>query len=538
MWTTREELTHQTVTLCRQGMTRRAIARALGISRNTVRKLLVAHARARSGPHEALAAPPARAPRESKLTPFIERITALLARYPEITSQRVFEELRASGFAGGYTAVKTHVRKVRPTKRPEASKPTPVYAAGEMAESDWSPHTIDFTNGTRTTVQVFSYVLCFSTRKSFRLYERADSFALTDGHVKSFERFGGAARACKYDCQKAVVLGWEGQQPLYNPRFLAFATYYEFRPQACRPGHPNDKPRVERSFWEFEKSFLNGRHFHDLDDMRAQLAEWERTTCDPRPHKKLKRPRIEVFAEEARSLVPLPLHPYDTARVVYRVCSIDGFVAWDGNKYAVPYDHVTDILPVRVTQRELFVYAADLRCVARHELAPRSAGLDVDPQGIHPPWNRHGADLDQLRQAFDDMGEDAAAFFAGLATATARFAGHHARQLLLLRARYATNDLCAALRHARSYGAFDHHAVTRILAARAQPRTLAEYVAEDTARRLDDLDTHPRDLDEYDRLPLASSPGTKETPCPKPSPDDHPTTPTSSSSDSDDISSF
>jgi len=154
MWTTREELTHQTVTLCRQGMTRRAIARALGISRNTVRKLLVAHARARSGPHEALAAPPARAPRESKLTPFIERITALLARYPEITSQRVFEELRASGFAGGYTAVKTHVRKVRPTKRPEASKPTPVYAAGEMAESDWSPHTIDFTNGTRTTVQV------------------------------------------------------------------------------------------------------------------------------------------------------------------------------------------------------------------------------------------------------------------------------------------------------------------------------------------------------------------------------------------------
>jgi transposase len=537
MWTTREELTHQTVTLCRQGMTRRAIARALGISRNTVRKLLVAHARARSGPHDALAAPPARAPRDSKLTPFAERIAALLARYPEITAQRVFEELRGTGFGGGYTAVKTHLRKVRPKQRPEASKPTPVYAAGEMAESDWSPHTIDFTNGTRMAVQVFAYVLTFSTRKSFRLYERSDFFALTDGHVATFERFGGAARVCKYDCQKAVVLGWEGQQPLYNPRFLAFATYYEFRPQACRPRHPNDKPRVERSFWEFEKSFLNGRHFHDLDDMRAQLAEWERTTCDPRPHKKLKRPRLEVFAEEAATLVPLPRHAYDTARVVYRVCSIDGFIAWDGNKYAVPYDHVTDILPVRVTQHELFVYAADLRCVARHELAPRSAGKDVDPQGIHPPWNRRGADLDQLRQAFDDMGEDAAAFFAGLATATARFAGHHARQLLLLRARYATNDLCAALRHARSYGAFDHHAVARILAARAAPRTLAEYVAEDTARRLDGPDTRPRDLDEYDRLPLASSRRTKEAPCPSPD-DDPPTTPTTSSNDSDDTSSF
>ena len=270
--------------------------------------------------------------------------------------------------------------------------------------------------------------------------------------------------------------------------------------------------------------------------MRAQLAEWERTTCDTRPHKKLKRPRLELFAEEAPALVPLPRHAYDTARVVYRVCSIDGFVAWDGNRYAVPYDHVTDILPVRVTQRELFVYAADLRCVARHELAPRSAGHDVDPQGIHPPWNRRGADLDQLRQAFDDMGEDAASFYAGLATAQTRFAGHHARQLLLLRARYATADLCAALRHARAYGAFDHHAVARILAARAAPRTLAEYVAEDTARRLDDVDTRPRDLDEYDRLPLASS-RTQEAPCPSPDAIP-PTTPTSSSSGSDDTSSF
>jgi hypothetical protein len=37
-------------------------------------------------------------------------------------------------------------------------------------------------------------------------------------------------------------------------------------------------------------------------------------------------------------------HPYDTARVVYRVCGIDGFVDWEGNRYAVPYDQVTDLV--------------------------------------------------------------------------------------------------------------------------------------------------------------------------------------------------
>ena len=38
-----EELLHQVVLLEREGMRRRAIARALGISRNTVRKLLLLH---------------------------------------------------------------------------------------------------------------------------------------------------------------------------------------------------------------------------------------------------------------------------------------------------------------------------------------------------------------------------------------------------------------------------------------------------------------------------------------------------------------
>jgi orotate phosphoribosyltransferase-like protein len=37
---TREELVHQVVTLAKQGTTRRAIARALGVSRNSVRALL------------------------------------------------------------------------------------------------------------------------------------------------------------------------------------------------------------------------------------------------------------------------------------------------------------------------------------------------------------------------------------------------------------------------------------------------------------------------------------------------------------------
>ena len=544
-WATREELVHKVVTLHVQGLRRRAIARALAISRNTVRKILRAHEAARQTAHTALPTAPARAPRAKKIDAFAAQVRELLGRFPDITAQRVFEELRAAGFAGGYTGVKAYVRAVRPRPTPTPSLATPDYAPGEMAESDWSPHQIAFTVAGRTTVQIFSYVLCHSRRKSYSIFPRADGHALMDGHLLAFARFGGAAHACKYDGQKPVVLGWEGQQPIYNPRFLAFAAHYEFRVVACRRGKPNDKPHVERGFWGWEQSFLNGRSFRDLDDMRAQLAHWERTVHDLRPHTKTRRAPREMFeAEEQATLLPLPCHPYDTARVLYRLCGIDGFVAWEGNRYAVPYEQVTDILPVRITQHELFVYAADLRLVARHALAPRGARKDVDPQGLHRRWqHRTGvADLDQLRAAFVQMGPASATFFERLAATVPRQCTFRARQILLLRERYATADLEAALGHALAYGALDPTAIARILFARARPRTLAEYAAEHAVRRLAQRlgasNTPPRDLREYDQLPVSSSTEAageheEEAPCPS---DTTPPTPTLLPSRSDDPS--
>lgn len=548
-WRTREELLHQVVILAGQGVSRRAIMRSVGISRNTVRKLLKEHARSRVESHSALpAAAPPRAPRASPIDAFEPRIVALLAQYEDITAQRVFEILREEGFGGGYTAVKKRVRRLRPPPRPKPSLTTPTYEPGKMAENDWSPWEVTYTNGTKEKVQGYSYVLVVSKRKYIDVFRQADLFALMDGHVASFDRLDGAAEECKYDSQKPVVLRWEGHQPIYNPRMLAFAAHYGFRPVAVRRGHPNDKPRVERSFWEVERSFFNGRSFANFEDLRAQMRRWLETIVDHR--KRNGHTPLERFGEERERLVPRPRHDYDTARVAYRTCSIDGFVPWDGNHYAVPYDHVTDLLPVRVTQRELFVYAADLRCIARHELGPKGAGKRIDPTGIHPrPTRRSPLDLDQLRVAFEQMGERAATFFRIMSAGPPRLWGYQARQILLLRERFDTNDLDAALGHAATYGATEARAVERIVAAHASPRTLDEYVAEETVRRLADaigeVRTGPRDLTEYDRIPGA--PSTTRTPSAQrkettewpsdrpetPTPPSGPTAETKSSSDCD-----
>ena len=139
-WRSREELAHRVVTLATQGVAQRAIARSLGVSRNTVKTLLIGHRVERESAHSALQVRPARAPRAQKLDRHKPRVAELIKQFPDITAQRVFEKLRDEGFDGSYTAVKRHLRAVRPPAKPAPSLVTPDYAPGEMAGSHISTY--------------------------------------------------------------------------------------------------------------------------------------------------------------------------------------------------------------------------------------------------------------------------------------------------------------------------------------------------------------------------------------------------------------
>ena len=506
------------VTLRRDGLAIRAIARAMGVSRNTVRRLLRGHRSARDEGAPAL--PPKSSPaRPSKLDEYMNAIRELLRRYPDITAQRVLEELRAKGYDGGYSIVRERIRVLRPAPV-RISLPTPNHAPGAMAENDWSTYTIPFHTG-RRAVQVFLLVPVVSRRKCFSRHISQDVHALMDGHVKAFERLGGVPRRIKYDNQKAVVIRREGGQPIFNPRFVDFATYYEFTPELARPMHPNDKPRVERGFWELERSFHNGRSFHDEADYDAQLLRWMNEVADLRIVRGDGRTIAECFAAEAPHLLPLPRRPYDTARVVYRLCDAAGCIPFESNLYEVPYEHVTAFLPVRVTQTEVHIHGPDLRPVVVHERLPKGAHQRA-PLPRRAPQPRP-PDLELLRPVFAELGDDAADFLRGLEGSQRRAVAHHARKILALRERYDSADVAAALTHALRFSAFDHAAVARILHVRARPRTLDEYVADATRERLarfiGECTTEPRDLLEYDALPCIGHMTRETAPCPEPNPD-------------------
>ena len=491
------ELRNRIIERWQAGTSGRAIARELGVSRSTVREMLRAFEAGRAGDD-----PPGRPARPSQLDAWAPTIESLLARYPSITAARVHEELRAQGFTGGYTIVREKLRLVRPSS---ALLPTVRFETGPGVQSqmDYSTYTVDFTVEGRRRVQLFGYVLAYSRRQYLRFVERQDFETTVREHIRAFEHLGGVAATCLYDNMKVVVSGFDGCEPIYNPRFLAFATHYGFKPWACRPRRPRTKGKIERPFSFVESSLLNGRTFQSLEHLNEVARWWLEHVSDVHLHRTTGQRPIDRHAEEAPYLIPLPARAFDPSPVVYRVVDAEGLVAWRGNRYSVPWRYLGQTLPVRITETELVIYSPQVEEAARHRLLDDGQTGRQSIQAEHQP-RRDGAErLEMLRQGYGRLGEAAVRFLDGL-LGSRRYGKDEAQKVLALLGAYAQADLLRALLRAVRYRAFSLRAVERILAATARPKGLLETMADEARQRLDQLypdpPVPPRPTAEYQSL--------------------------------------
>src|SRR5208283_2553033 len=235
----------------------RRIAVELRISRYLVKRIIADHQDGRSQGmmHPDLPMPPEL--RGSMLDQHIPFIQDLLGRWPSMTALRIHEELRGRGFTGKYTNVKDLVRRLRgePRRQPVVRFESP---KGQQAQMDYATYEIDFREEGRRRVNLFSYVLGYSRRQYLRFVESQDFETTIREHVRAFQHLGGAAATCLYDNMKVVGARYEGDEPIYNTRFLAFATHYGYRVWACRRRRPQTKGKCERPFRYVEENFLNG----------------------------------------------------------------------------------------------------------------------------------------------------------------------------------------------------------------------------------------------------------------------------------------
>jgi transposase len=462
-----ESLENTVVTLHGQGWSIRRISRELRISRKRIRRILVSNSVLRDTASRDEITPKKRRP--SKLDPYKGFIAELLDKYSNITGQRVYEHLKQKGFSGEITIVRDYLKSIR-----RVGSKTPVMLVetnpGQRAAHDWSDYLVYFTS-LRKTVQVtfFSYILLYSRRQYIEVVDDKRQKTLLRALINAFIYMDGVTQEIKGDNQKACVDRWETGRPVFNARYLEFATHYRFRPLTITPGRPQENLKVERPFHYLERSFLNGREFRDMDDLKEQLQQWIINVNDVRIHGTTRKRPIDMYIEEHPYLQVLPANHFDTSQVAHLVVNQESCVQWKGYLYVVPEQYMYEVCPVRIAKDHLVVYSPAGEQLVTHPLA--EPGRRERYVGVHQKTGKKPdlviADVISRLEAFaPEMRE----YVEQVKRHKPGSWRHHLKSLLALKVNYRVEDILVAIRRARQYKVFESGAIERFLIQNSEPR--------------------------------------------------------------------
>jgi transposase len=229
----------------------RAIARELGVARNTVRRYV-------RGTPEAKP----RLRRGSKLDAYKEQVRRWVSEDHLLNCETMLVRLQALGYTGRISILKDFVRPLRP---PAAAARRPIirYEAqpGEQLQFDWGEFVYEQDGQTRKLFG-FTAVLSYSRMRFVTFVKRTDAPTLIRCLVAAFEAFGGLPRAVLTDRMKTVLLDMQTGQPHWHPRFQELVSALGISPRVCRSYTPQTKGKVERSVGCDQTCLLAGGALH------------------------------------------------------------------------------------------------------------------------------------------------------------------------------------------------------------------------------------------------------------------------------------
>ena len=364
-----------------QGKPIKAIARELGLARNTVRKIL--RSGSTSSAYEREVQP---RPKLGQWTEELERrliANDRLSRRERLGLIRIFEDLRGAGYQGGYDAVRrydTARRRQQGTGSSDAFVPL-TFAPGEAYQFDWS-HEIVLLRGVTTTIKAAQVRLCHSRMLFVRAYPRETQEMVFDAHDRAFAFFRGTCQRGIYDnMTTAVDAVFVGRERVFNRRFLQMCSHYLVEPTACTPASGWEKGQVENQVNVVRERFFKPRlRFATLTELNAWLLDRCVSYAKGHPHPERRdSPVWEMFEAERPSLVRYA-GPFDGFHSKTASVSKTCLVQFDKNKYSVMSQAVGR--PVEVhAYADRIVMRQDGGIVASHE---RCFGRE---QTIYDPWH-------------------------------------------------------------------------------------------------------------------------------------------------------
>ena len=351
----------------------RAIARALQVSRKSVRKVL----------REGVDTVP-RLERVEQAEPWLGRIREL-HELCEGNLVRVHEELEAEGKSLAYSTLTAFCRRHDIGVKRKERKGTYHFAPGEEMQHDTSPHKI-LIGGEYRKYECASLVECHSRMRFVQVYPEWNRFNCKVFLQDAFIYFGGCAWRIMVDNHSVVIARGSGANAIVAPEMEAFVERFSSKFLAHEPGDANRSARVEGPFWHVERNFYPGRKFPNLTWLNRDLLAW----CD-RDNGKFKRSfrarPIDLFVASKAALRPLPIHIPEVYELHHRLVDLEGFVTVHRNRYSVPEELLGRRMTVRETKDRIRIFDGHREVTVPERELP-GAGVRCILNGHHQPRSR------------------------------------------------------------------------------------------------------------------------------------------------------
>lgn len=327
----------------KQTHSKRETARILGMSRNTVRKLL----------EEKEEPTYKRTAYKSKIDDFKEQIINWRCEPYFFNGTRIFRELKARGYEGSIGPVYRYLARIdEDVKEHISSKATVRHESppGDQAQFDWSPYEVPV-NGVYVTVYCFAMILAASRKKSVCFSLKADAPAIYEAIQELFEDLGGVTLELLIDNPTALVIENNPKSEdeiRYNPHALLMAKHLGTELNACPCYWPRKKGKIERPFNYIEEQFIKGNSFASMEELNRRGKEFIHEWCDEKHTTTGRIPNLHYQQEEKDALLPLPKSRYRMKQLQSRIISPDCYISIDSNKYSVPSQYATKTMLFRI----------------------------------------------------------------------------------------------------------------------------------------------------------------------------------------------
>ena len=297
--------------LLEKGFSKSAIARKLGLSRDTVRHYA-------NAPDDYIPKIN-RKPVINSVDPYLPYIATMLetARNEgvEIPTTVIYDEIVKLGYDDSLRWLQQVMRKYELRKRTKDDEPlirfeTP---AGKQMQVDW----VEFP---KDNLSAFVATMGYSRASYVEYVDNEKVETLLGCHMNAFEYFGGVPQECLYDNMKTVIIrrnGYGRGKHQFNALFEDFAKHCGFAIKLCKPYRAKTKGKVERFNHYLRYNFHNGlkvklsmkNYQLNIENANAEVLKWLDDTANKRIHQTTLQIPMELLVQEQPHLLSVP-KPY------------------------------------------------------------------------------------------------------------------------------------------------------------------------------------------------------------------------------------